>query len=113
MNLQSAAWLVAVVTGVAGWIGGARSKFGAIGQRRRERRLRTWHGYIPRGMVSSWYVALVEEPQDADRPCGPGGSPGRPERQAGRVRRTRAAPVDQGARDGGARADAGRVRVPG
>ncbi|MFJ9786162.1 hypothetical protein ACIRSS_41785 [Amycolatopsis sp. NPDC101161] len=63
MNLQSAAWLVAVVTGVAGWIGGARSKFGAIGQRRRELRLRTWHGYIPRGMISSWYVALAEEPK--------------------------------------------------
>jgi hypothetical protein len=25
--------------------------------------LRTWKGYIPQGMIGSWYVALVEEPK--------------------------------------------------
>ncbi|MFD8496009.1 hypothetical protein [Amycolatopsis sp. NPDC059657] len=64
MNLQNAAWLVAIAGGggLAGWLAGARSKLGAIRQRRRDRRLRTWNGYIDRGMIASWYVGLVEEP---------------------------------------------------
>ena len=64
MNLQSAAWVMAIIggSGLVGWIGGARSKIGAFLQGRRERRLRTWSGYIPDGMIASWYVSLAEEP---------------------------------------------------
>lgn len=63
MNLQNAAWLVAIAGGggLAGWLAGARSKLGAIRQRRRDRRLRTWNGYIDKGMIASWYVCSVEE----------------------------------------------------
>jgi hypothetical protein len=63
MNLQNAAWVMAIIggSGLVGWLGGARSQIGAFLQSRRERRLRTWHGYIPQGMIASWYVTLADE----------------------------------------------------
>jgi hypothetical protein len=63
-GLQTAAGVVGLVGGggLAGWIGHGAAKVGSLRQRRRVRRLRTWHGFINLGSISSWYVRLVEEP---------------------------------------------------
>ncbi|WP_328612897.1 hypothetical protein OHS18_27665 [Amycolatopsis sp. NBC_00355] len=57
-------WLVSGLGGggLLGWFAAVRSKVGSFRQGRRARRLRTWHGYIPEGMIASWYAGLVEEP---------------------------------------------------
>jgi hypothetical protein len=63
-SLQAVGVVVGLVGGggVAGWIGRGFSKVGSFRQHRRARRLRTWHGYIDKGTIASWYVRLVEEP---------------------------------------------------
>jgi hypothetical protein len=62
--LQAAGLVVGLVGGggLAGWIGRGVSKADSFRQRRRARRLRTWHGYINRGTIASWYVRVVDEP---------------------------------------------------
>lgn len=49
----------AVLAGVVTWL---ITQYRGLLARRATYRQRTWHGYIPAGMTSSWWVRLVEEP---------------------------------------------------
>jgi hypothetical protein len=49
-----------VVTVVPVWI---RKQLGERRRKNAARQLRNWHGYIPLGAMSSWYVRLAEDPE--------------------------------------------------
>lgn len=50
---------ISVLVGVVTWL---FTQYRGWQVRRAASRLRTWHGYIPSGMISSWWVRLVEDP---------------------------------------------------